>query len=131
MAAGGHHSIVLKQDGSVWTTGYNNYGQLGDGSTSNSKYLQSVISSGGQGIAAGLYHSMVLQNTGSVLTVGWNKYGQFGNGLKTSATNFVKVAESGFVNYDYVNRNLMSPREPITARPSFSGELPCSVPIYQ
>ena len=29
------HTIGLKSDGTVWTWGYNVYGQLGDGSTSN------------------------------------------------------------------------------------------------
>ena len=33
VAAGGGHSIVLKDDGSVWGTGSNGYGQLGSGST--------------------------------------------------------------------------------------------------
>ena len=30
-----NHSIVLKQDGSVWATGWNYFGQLGDGSDAN------------------------------------------------------------------------------------------------
>ena len=32
VAAGFGHSMVLRKDGSVWATGYNIYGQLGDGS---------------------------------------------------------------------------------------------------
>ena len=31
VAAGYAHTMALKQDGSVWATGWNNYGQLGDG----------------------------------------------------------------------------------------------------
>ena len=31
---GSRHSVMLKQDGSVWATGYNAHGQLGDGWTS-------------------------------------------------------------------------------------------------
>ena len=30
IAAGGLHSMVLKTDGTVWATGRNGYGQLGD-----------------------------------------------------------------------------------------------------
>ena len=32
VSAGGRHSFVLNQDGSLWAAGYNYYGQLGDGS---------------------------------------------------------------------------------------------------
>jgi hypothetical protein len=31
VAAGGYHCVVVKQDGTVWTWGYNRYGQIGDG----------------------------------------------------------------------------------------------------
>ena len=31
IAGGRHHTIALKSDGTVWTWGYNDYGQLGDG----------------------------------------------------------------------------------------------------
>ena len=32
VAAGGYHSMLLKQDGSLWATGSNKHGQLGHGS---------------------------------------------------------------------------------------------------
>ena len=35
IAAGYSHSLVLKRDGTVWATGYNYYGQLGDGTNTN------------------------------------------------------------------------------------------------
>ena len=33
IAAGDWHSMVLKADGTVWATGWNRHGQLGDGTT--------------------------------------------------------------------------------------------------
>jgi alpha-tubulin suppressor-like RCC1 family protein len=33
VAAGAYHTLVLKSDGTVWTTGYNGYGQLGTGNS--------------------------------------------------------------------------------------------------
>jgi len=30
IAAGAQHTLVLRKDGTVWSTGYNGYGQLGD-----------------------------------------------------------------------------------------------------
>ncbi|MBF0452633.1 MAG: regulator, partial [Candidatus Magnetomorum sp.] len=35
IAAGYYHSLAIKEDGSVWAWGRNNYGQLGDGTTTN------------------------------------------------------------------------------------------------
>jgi alpha-tubulin suppressor-like RCC1 family protein len=35
MAAGGHHSLFQKTDGTLWAAGDNTYGQLGDGTTIN------------------------------------------------------------------------------------------------
>ncbi|MDP8218712.1 MAG: RCC1 domain-containing protein [Candidatus Theseobacter exili] len=35
ITAGSVHTVVLKNDGTVWAWGSNSYGQLGDGTTSN------------------------------------------------------------------------------------------------
>ena len=37
VAAGGFHSMILKNDGSIWATGSNQYGQFGDGTTTSRK----------------------------------------------------------------------------------------------
>lgn len=33
ISAGRYHSVVLKNDGTVWAWGWNYYGELGDGTT--------------------------------------------------------------------------------------------------
>ncbi len=33
IAAGDDHSLFLKSDGSLWAMGYNDFGELGDGTT--------------------------------------------------------------------------------------------------
>ena len=43
VAAGYRHSMVLKKIGTVWTTGWNVYGQLGDGSTTDRQSFVKVI----------------------------------------------------------------------------------------
>ena len=35
ISAGGSHTIIIKPDGTVWTWGINDSGQLGDGMTTN------------------------------------------------------------------------------------------------
>ena len=82
---------MLKQDGSVWATGYNLYGQLGDKSISNSKMFVRVIPSGATTIAAGAFHSMVIKQDGGFWVTGSNRYGQFGDGSKISKRAFVRI----------------------------------------
>lgn len=38
VAAGYYHTVAVKSDGIVWTWGYNNCGQLGNNSTTDSHY---------------------------------------------------------------------------------------------
>src|SRR5437773_753599 len=45
VAVGGLHSLALKSDGTVWAWGYNGYGQLGDGTTMNSRSTPVQVSS--------------------------------------------------------------------------------------
>ena len=45
IAAGSSHSMVLKNNGDVWTTGYNGYGELGDGTTTDKDQFAFVIGS--------------------------------------------------------------------------------------
>ena len=97
IAAGGRHSLVLKQDGSVWATGYNRYGQLGDYTTTTAYFLLPVLPGGVETIAAGGFHSMVLNEDGSVWATGSNKYGQSGIGSETSTLHFVRVIRIGAV----------------------------------
>ena len=92
VAAGNDHSLAVKQDGSVWATGCNENGQLGDGSTTSSETYLKVISHGVKVVAAGVFHSMVQKHTGSIWAVGLNKYGQFGEGEAMLEQTFVRLA---------------------------------------
>ena len=94
VAAGARHSLVVMRDGGVWTTGYNLYGQLGDGSRTHRNMFVSVIN-GGDTVAAGGEHSMVLKKDGSVWTAGLNSRGQLGDGSDRLRTTFAQVISSG------------------------------------
>ena len=43
IAAGNGHSMVLEIDGTVWATGNNNKGQLGDGTRSSKSNFVQVL----------------------------------------------------------------------------------------
>ena len=86
---------MVKQDGSVWSTGSNAHGQLGDGTTSDRMAFVRVLVRGAEAVSAGVEHSMVLGRDGSVLVAGGNKFGQLGDGSTTSRLTFVEVLSSG------------------------------------
>jgi alpha-tubulin suppressor-like RCC1 family protein len=77
---GGSHSLVLKNDGTVWASGYNVDGELGNGTNTNSNiYVQVNFLTGVKAIAAGGYHSLAVKN-GYVWSWGGNGVGQLGIG---------------------------------------------------
>ncbi len=84
IAAGGYHTIALKTDGTVWAWGWNQYGQLGDGTTANSSTPVQVsgltdvtaIAAGGNNFFVG--HSIALKSDGTVWAWGDNSAGQLG-----------------------------------------------------
>ena len=86
ITAGEYHSVGLKSDGNVWAWGNNDYGQLGDGTKTDSTIPVQVSGLGDvTAITAGGYHSTALTSDSTVLTWGWNAYGQLGDGSKTNS----------------------------------------------
>src|ERR1039457_4661575 len=75
-----HHSVILKDDGSLWATGSNYNGQLGDGTNNNTNRLERIIASGIAAIAGGGSHTLFLMNDGSFWGVGGDNYGELGDG---------------------------------------------------
>jgi alpha-tubulin suppressor-like RCC1 family protein len=77
--AGENFSIALKSDGTLWTWGANQSGQLGDGSTSNRWSPVNVNHiSGVDMVEAGQAHVLAVTTHGSVLSWGKNDFGQLG-----------------------------------------------------
>lgn len=74
VSMGCSHALYLHSDGTVWASGWNNFGQLGDGNSTNSTApvqvagLSSVVA-----VAAGCYHSVALLSNGTVWLWGQNQ----------------------------------------------------------
>ena len=79
IAGGEYHSLFLKSDGSLWVMGWNQYGQLGDGTANLASFSpEQIIASNVTAIAAGYQHSLFLKNDGSLWAMGYNSAGQLG-----------------------------------------------------
>ncbi|MCH6258149.1 M12 family metallo-peptidase [Puniceicoccaceae bacterium K14] len=88
--------FLLDEDGALWASGSNEYGQLGLGhyKRSVSQFTQ-VLDSGVIQVSAGDAHTLVLKTDGSVWGMGLNEYGELGiEGLDRSSVP-VKIIESG------------------------------------
>ncbi|MGI8966095.1 MAG: RCC1 domain-containing protein, partial [Limisphaerales bacterium] len=84
VACGAYHSLFLKSDGSLWGMGWNNYGELGDGTTNIINMPELIVSSDVVKIAAGAFHSMFLKSDGSLWAMGRNAVGGLGDGFNDS-----------------------------------------------
>jgi len=92
IVAGGSHSLALRGDGTVWAWGRNFYGQLGNGTNSNSNVpVQVTALTDVTEIAAGWEHSLALMSNGSVWAWGGNISGQLGNGTNVASNVPVRV----------------------------------------
>ena len=78
------HSLAVKSDGTVWAWGYNAYGQLGDGTTTERHApvqvsgLTDVVA-----VAGGYMHSLAVKSDGTVWAWGDDLVGQLGDGTTT------------------------------------------------
>ena len=78
LAAGWRHSVVVDEQGHVWTWGENRLGQLGDGSFIASPLPVAVRGPGGEGrlaevvaVAAGTHHTLAILRDGTVWALGY------------------------------------------------------------
>ncbi len=97
--AGGLHACAVLAGGNVSCWGYNGYGQLGNGNTTE-QWRQSLVvtnvtgtllsgvnaASPGSTVAGGYLHSCAVKTDGSVMCWGYNGYGQLGNGSTASSS---------------------------------------------
>ncbi|MGI6443569.1 MAG: fibronectin type III domain-containing protein [Candidatus Dojkabacteria bacterium] len=98
ISAGGSHTCGLGSDNQAYCWGYNYYGQLGNGSTTNSN-VPVQVSSGAiptgvtlVSISAGYYHTCGLGDDGHGYCWGYNYYGRLGNGSTTNSNVPVQVS---------------------------------------
>ena len=93
LSAGGFHALYLKQDGSVFSFGYNSNGQLGDGSRTNRR-SPAAVAHGIESISAGVGHTLFIDQDSIAWAMGGNSLGQLGDGTNTNRSQAVKILDS-------------------------------------
>ena len=90
--AGYTQSMVTKSDGTVWGWGDNQYGQLGDGTTTTRLTPVEISAlAGAREVTTAYTFSTAVMNDGTVRAMGYNSSGQLGDGTGTTRTTPVTV----------------------------------------
>jgi alpha-tubulin suppressor-like RCC1 family protein len=96
IAAGSFHTCALLSGGKIKCLGYNDFGQLGDGSTSESDTLVDVsgLSSGATALAAGGEHTCAMLGDTVMKCWGQDTFGELGTGRSLMQLTPAPVASS-------------------------------------
>jgi alpha-tubulin suppressor-like RCC1 family protein len=95
ITAGKDHSVIMKNDNSVWAWGVNQFGQLGNGTLINMNVPSQInwlgVDKLAITIASGGSNSLLVNKDGSVWAWGNNNYGQLGDGTAILKTTPIQV----------------------------------------
>jgi alpha-tubulin suppressor-like RCC1 family protein len=85
VACGQNHTAAIKTDGTLWTWGYGNTGQLGDNTTSQRNTPVTTFAGGTnwKQVASGTAHTAAIKTDGTLWTWGYGGSGRLGNGVTT------------------------------------------------
>ena len=109
VACGANHTVFLRTDTTVMACGFNNSGQLGDGTSGTNRLNPVYVLSSGTDqnnvgsrlsgisqVACGANHTVFLRTDTTVMACGFNNRGQLGDGTSgTNRLNPVYVLSSG------------------------------------
>jgi alpha-tubulin suppressor-like RCC1 family protein len=95
VATGLYHSLIVEEDGTVYSAGDGMYGQLGTGGTNTKSWVP--VMSGADKVIANGNNSYVVTKTGELWVFGENLYGQLGTGSVGQVNTPTEVIASGVV----------------------------------
>jgi alpha-tubulin suppressor-like RCC1 family protein len=87
----GQYKAALKTDGTLWSCGYNFYGQLGRPSSNVYSPILISLDTGWSKVVAGLTYGLFLKTNGTLWSIGNNSYGQLGLGDVTHRSSITQI----------------------------------------
>ncbi|TRX30276.1 hypothetical protein FNW52_20320, partial [Flavobacterium sp. ZT3R18] len=89
---GSNHTVALKTDGTLWTWGNNNAGQLGDGTNTNRNTPKQIgTANDWKTIVSTSDHTIAIKTDGTLWAWGYNIYGQLGDGTTTNKNTPIQI----------------------------------------
>ena len=86
-----YHSLILKNDDTLWGCGYNTNGQLGLGDTTNRYTFTQVTTNNIKSVFCGSYYTLILKNDDTLWGCGDNGSGKLGLGDGNDRYTFTQV----------------------------------------
>lgn len=94
-ASGTNFSMIIKLDGTLWGTGVNTNGQLGNNTTTDAdEYVQAGTDTDWEFVACGSNFSVAIKSDGKLYASGQNAKGQLGDGTNTQRLVFTQESSS-------------------------------------
>ena len=95
-SCGQYHTVAIKNDGTLWSWGLNNSGQLGDGKVSGggSKPTKIGLENNWFQVACGYIYTIAIKKDGTLWAWGNNNYGNLGDGTKTLLMSPTQIGNS-------------------------------------
>jgi len=99
ISTGNHHSAAVTSFGNLFVFGYNFFGQLGDGTTTNNGTPTNItgqflldMDEKIEKVFLGVHFSAAITNKSSIFTWGLNTYGQLGDNTTVNSSNPINIS---------------------------------------
>ena len=108
VSSGGSHTAAIKTDGTLWTWGRNNFGQLGNAVTTGNISTPVTTFSGGTNwkqVSCGYNHTSAIKTDGTLWIWGRGDQGRLGNAVTTGSISTPITTFAGGTNWKQVSNS--------------------------
>jgi alpha-tubulin suppressor-like RCC1 family protein len=97
VSGGENHTAAIKTDGTLWTWGFNGYGQIGDNTATNRSTPVTTFAGGTnwKQVACGNNHTAAIKTDGTLWTWGGNSFGRLGDNTAVNRSTPVTTFAGG------------------------------------